>query len=98
MALVGVHLMIGKIVSILENEASLLGGVYDELDELKRERKGMRSGLEDADRKRVLTQGEKSWVEDVRDICNPVEDISSLKERNHGWKMLETHATLSKIS
>ncbi|KAK2970632.1 hypothetical protein RJ640_017009 [Escallonia rubra] len=67
--------MIGKIVSILENEASLLGGVYDELDELKRELKGMRSCLEDADTKRALTQGEKSWVEDVRDMCNPVEDI-----------------------
>ncbi|KAK2970880.1 hypothetical protein RJ640_027599 [Escallonia rubra] len=67
--------MIGKIVSILENEASLLSGVYDELDELKRELKGMRSCLEDADRKRILTQGEKSWVEDVRDMCNPVEDI-----------------------
>ncbi|KAK2971277.1 hypothetical protein RJ640_021770 [Escallonia rubra] len=75
MALVGVDLMIGKIVSILENEASLLGGVYDELDELKRELKSMRSCLEDADRKRALTQGEKSWVEDVRDMCNPVEDI-----------------------
>ncbi|KAK3023946.1 hypothetical protein RJ639_044709 [Escallonia herrerae] len=75
MALVGVDLMIGKIVSILENEASLLGGVYDELDELKRELKSMRSCLEDADRKRFLTQGEKSWVEDVRDMCNPVEDI-----------------------
>ncbi|KAK2977917.1 hypothetical protein RJ640_000921 [Escallonia rubra] len=67
--------MIGKIVSILENEASLLGGVYDELNELKRELKSMRSCLEDADRKKVLTQGEKSWVEDVRDMCNPVEDI-----------------------
>ncbi|KAK2994267.1 hypothetical protein RJ640_030385 [Escallonia rubra] len=75
MALVGVDLMIGKIVSILENEASLLGGVDNELDELKRELKSMRSCLEDADRKRLLTQGEKSWVEDVRDMCNPVEDI-----------------------
>ncbi|KAK2997691.1 hypothetical protein RJ639_025936 [Escallonia herrerae] len=75
MALVGVDLMIGKIVSILENEASLLGGVYDELDELKRELKSMRSCLDDADRKRVLTQGEKTWVEDVRDMCNPVENI-----------------------
>ncbi|KAK2997550.1 hypothetical protein RJ639_024839 [Escallonia herrerae] len=75
MALVGVDLMIGKIVSILENEASLLCGVYGELDELKRELKGMRSCLEDADRKRDLTEGEKSWVEDVRDMCNPVEDI-----------------------
>ncbi|KAK3023944.1 hypothetical protein RJ639_044707 [Escallonia herrerae] len=75
MALVGVDLMIGKIVSILESEESLLGGVYDELDELKRELKSMRSCLDDADRKRVLTQGEKSWVEDVRDMCNPVENI-----------------------
>ncbi|KAK3023939.1 hypothetical protein RJ639_044702 [Escallonia herrerae] len=75
MALVGLDLMIGKVASILENEASLLRGVYEELDELKRELKSMRSCLEDADRKRVLPQGEKSWVEDVRDMCNPVEDI-----------------------
>ncbi|KAK3023955.1 hypothetical protein RJ639_044718 [Escallonia herrerae] len=75
MALVGVDLMNGKIVSILENEASLLGSVYDELDELKHELKSMRSCLEDADRKRVLTQGDKSWVEAVTDMCNAVEDI-----------------------
>ncbi|KAK3023942.1 hypothetical protein RJ639_044705 [Escallonia herrerae] len=35
----------------------------------------MRSCLEDANRKRVLTQGKKWWVEDVRDMGNPVEDI-----------------------
>ncbi|KAK2970737.1 hypothetical protein RJ640_009656 [Escallonia rubra] len=75
MAWIAMDLMIGKIVSILENEAALMGGICDELDELKRELKSMRSFLEDADRRRGLTEGEKSWVEDVRDVCYPVEDI-----------------------
>ncbi|KAK2999950.1 hypothetical protein RJ639_024404 [Escallonia herrerae] len=75
MAFVGVDFLIGELVSILENEISLTGGIYDELDELKRELSSMRSFLEDTERKNGLSQVEKVWVEDVRDMCYPVEDI-----------------------
>ncbi|KAA8528029.1 hypothetical protein F0562_035102 [Nyssa sinensis] len=75
MATPAVGLLIGKIVSVLENEASLIGGVHDELSDFKRELVSIRSFLEDADGKRALTKGEKSWVEDVREMAYNVEDI-----------------------
>ncbi|CAK9137413.1 unnamed protein product [Ilex paraguariensis] len=41
-----VDLLIGKIVSAIENEASLIGGLSDELDEIKQEFISMRSFLQ----------------------------------------------------
>ncbi|KAA8528030.1 hypothetical protein F0562_035101 [Nyssa sinensis] len=75
MASTAVDLLVGKIVSVLENEALLIGGVHDELSDLKKELVSMRSFLEVADRKRALTEGEKSWVEGVREMAYNVEDI-----------------------
>ncbi|KAI8025238.1 Disease resistance protein RPM1 [Camellia lanceoleosa] len=75
MALAVVGLLIGKIVSALENEASLIGGVRDELNQLKLEFASMRSFLEDADQTTVQTEGEKTWVANVRDLACEVEDI-----------------------
>ncbi|KAI8027084.1 Disease resistance protein RPM1 [Camellia lanceoleosa] len=75
MALSAVGLVIGRIVSALENEASLIGGVRDELNQLKREFASMRSFLEDADKTTVQTEGWKNWVADVRDSAYEVEDI-----------------------
>ncbi|KAK2997161.1 hypothetical protein RJ639_025038 [Escallonia herrerae] len=75
MATLRLDFLITKIISILENEAWLIGSAYDELDELKRELKSMRSFLEDADNKGALTEGERAWIDDVRDMCYPVEDI-----------------------
>ncbi|KAL7235110.1 hypothetical protein ACSBR1_018573 [Camellia fascicularis] len=75
MALSAVGLVIGRIVSALENEASLIGGVRDELNQLKLEFASMRSFLEDADKTTVQTEGEKTWVANVRDLAYEVEDI-----------------------
>ncbi|KAM7463247.1 hypothetical protein LguiA_031368 [Lonicera macranthoides] len=75
MASVALDLLIGKVASILESEVLLIGGVRDELDELKRELTSMRLFLEDADTKTDLSGVEKAWVADVRDMCYPVEDI-----------------------
>ncbi|KAL7205166.1 hypothetical protein ACSBR2_018153 [Camellia fascicularis] len=74
MALAAVGLLIGRIVSALENEASLIGGVRDELNQLKHEFASMRSFLEDADKMIVQTQGEKTLA-NVRDLVYEVEDI-----------------------
>ncbi|KAK2977923.1 hypothetical protein RJ640_000927 [Escallonia rubra] len=68
-------LLLGKIISILENEASLIGGVHTELDELKCELRSIKSFLEDVDRKGAVTGVERAWVADVTDICHPIEDI-----------------------
>ena len=76
MALSTVHLLLGKIVSILENEASLLSGVRDELNEIKLELNSMRSFLEDSDRTAGLhSQAKNDWVANVRDIAFEIEDV-----------------------
>ncbi|KAL7235036.1 hypothetical protein ACSBR1_018504 [Camellia fascicularis] len=69
MAWFAMGLVIGRIVSALENEASLIGGVYDELNQLNHELTSMRSFLEDADKTTVQTEGEKTWVANVRDLA-----------------------------
>ncbi|KAL7205141.1 hypothetical protein ACSBR2_018128 [Camellia fascicularis] len=75
MALSAVGLVTGRIVSALENEASLIGGVRDELNQLNHELTSMRSFLEDANKTIVQTKGEKTWVANVRDLAYEVEDI-----------------------
>lgn len=68
-------LLVGKISSIIATEASLIGGVSDELDELKLELISMKSFIQDADKMNGLTERQKAWVASVIDMCYPVEDI-----------------------
>ncbi|KAI8027088.1 Disease resistance protein RPM1 [Camellia lanceoleosa] len=75
MALAAVGLVIGRIVSAFDNEASLIGGVRDELNQLNHELTSMSSFLEDVDKTTVQTEGEKTWVANVRDLAYEVEDI-----------------------
>ncbi|KAL7205176.1 hypothetical protein ACSBR2_018163 [Camellia fascicularis] len=75
MAVAAVGLLISRIVSAFENEASLTGGVRDELNQLKLEFASMRSFLEDADKTTAQTKGEKTWVANVRDLAYEVKDI-----------------------
>ncbi|XP_028052859.1 disease resistance protein RPM1-like isoform X1 [Camellia sinensis] len=75
MALAAVDLLIGRIVSALQSEASLIGGVRDELNQLQQELKSMKSFLEDADRTTAQTEGEKTWVDNVRDLTYKAENI-----------------------
>ncbi|CAK9137423.1 unnamed protein product, partial [Ilex paraguariensis] len=55
------------------HEASLIGVLSDELDEIKQEFMSMRYFLLDVDKKGVLTQGENIWVGNIRDLANEVE-------------------------
>ncbi|KAF2290454.1 hypothetical protein GH714_013344 [Hevea brasiliensis] len=75
MASVPAEFLIGKIVSVIENEAALLGGARDDLEEIKRELVSMRSFLHDTDMRRPQTDVEKTWVADVRNLVYDVEDI-----------------------
>ena len=70
-----VELLTDKIISILSTEASLLWGTHDAIEEIKDELISMRSFLVDADRKAVGSEGEKTWVANVRDMAYDVEDI-----------------------
>ncbi|KAM3681585.1 hypothetical protein ACJW31_12G008200 [Castanea mollissima] len=67
--------LIDNILSVLATEASLLWGVRDAVDNIKNELKGMRSFLLDYDKKGAANEGEKLWVENVRDMAYDVEDV-----------------------
>ncbi|XWS57969.1 hypothetical protein CRYUN_Cryun09bG0219000 [Craigia yunnanensis] len=75
MALSTADVLFSKILSMLENEASLLSGVRDEINEIKLELNNMRSFLEDADIVREQSKTENDWVAGVREIAYQVEDI-----------------------
>ncbi|XP_057987458.1 disease resistance protein RPM1-like isoform X2 [Hevea brasiliensis] len=75
MASAAVDHVIGLIVSTVQNEATLSVGINDELDEIKRELVSMKSFLHDAERKRVMSEVMKTWVADVRDIADQIEDL-----------------------
>ncbi|XP_059631963.1 disease resistance protein RPM1-like [Cornus florida] len=75
MAFAAVELLICKIVSVIENEASLIEGVHDELNDLKNELRWMSSFLQDTNKKRGMTEVEKSWAEDVRGMTYRVENV-----------------------
>ncbi|XP_070679800.1 disease resistance protein RPM1-like isoform X1 [Malus domestica] len=68
-------LLIGKIAAILENEASSITAVRDEVDELKLELISMKSFLIDAEGKEPQTEGEKTWVTSVRDLTCDAENV-----------------------
>ncbi|KAL4353502.1 hypothetical protein GQ457_06G000950 [Hibiscus cannabinus] len=71
-------LITGKVISVLENEASLLTKVGAEIDEVKLELKAIRAFLEDADRglgQVPFSETDKQWVATVRDIAYEVEDV-----------------------
>ncbi|KAM3729392.1 hypothetical protein ACB098_12G008100 [Castanea mollissima] len=70
-----VKLLTENIISILSNEASLLWGARDAIENIKDELISMRSFLADADRKGVGSEGERTWVANVRDMAYDVEDI-----------------------
>ncbi|EEF35993.1 hypothetical protein RCOM_1029830 [Ricinus communis] len=75
MAAVPTDFLAANIASLIENEATLLGRARDEIEEIQRELLIMRSFLEDTDRKRSQTEGEKTWVARVGDLVYDVEDI-----------------------
>ncbi|KAL6197050.1 hypothetical protein ACLB2K_032663 [Fragaria x ananassa] len=75
MALSATDLLIGKLATILENEGTTIAGVRDEVDKIKQELLSMKAFLEDAEAKKVQTEGEKLWVASIRDLAYDVEDI-----------------------
>ncbi|VVA40860.1 PREDICTED: disease resistance [Prunus dulcis] len=68
-------LLIGKIVTIFENEASSIAGVRDEIDDIKQELVSMKAFLNDFEGKKALTEGGETWVASVRGMAYDVEDI-----------------------
>ncbi|KAL4353198.1 hypothetical protein GQ457_06G000900 [Hibiscus cannabinus] len=70
--------VISKVISVLENEASLLAEIGAEIDEIKLELKAITAFLEDADRRLgvvLISETDKQWLTSVRDIAYEVEDV-----------------------
>ncbi|KAF9604054.1 hypothetical protein IFM89_001929 [Coptis chinensis] len=76
MAQGAVEVLLGKVISSLENETSILGGICREFNEVKSELESMKFFLSDVDRRGVTNQGIRTWVEQVRDIAYDVEDVT----------------------
>lgn len=71
-----IGVLIGKIVSFVESKVSLLGGVHDELEDVRLELLTMKAFLADAEGKgEALSEVEKTWVANVRYVSLDVEDI-----------------------
>ncbi|KAM2699504.1 hypothetical protein EV1_038372 [Malus domestica] len=68
-------LLIGKIAAILENEASSIAAVRDEVDDLKLELISMKCFLRDAEGKEPQAEGVKTWVTSVRDLTCDAEIV-----------------------
>ncbi|KAG8633568.1 hypothetical protein MANES_18G116901v8 [Manihot esculenta] len=77
MASVVVDHVIGTIMTALQEEATLLVGIKDELEEISKELVSMRSFLQDAERNKVMSKGEETWVAEVRDTAHQIEDLVS---------------------
>ncbi|KAF8369516.1 hypothetical protein HHK36_032465 [Tetracentron sinense] len=67
--------VVGKLLSLLEREASLLGGVRHVFDNIKRQLDSMKAFLRDADRRSHNNEGVNEWVKQVRNVAYDVEDI-----------------------
>ncbi|KAK8564458.1 hypothetical protein V6N12_036581 [Hibiscus sabdariffa] len=70
--------VISKVISVLENEASLQTEVGAEIDEIKLELKAIKAFLEDADRRSgvaPMSETDKQWIASVRDIAYEVENV-----------------------
>ncbi|GMJ08206.1 RESISTANCE TO PSEUDOMONAS SYRINGAE 3, RESISTANCE TO P. SYRINGAE PV MACULICOLA 1 [Hibiscus trionum] len=73
-----VNLITGRIMSVLENQASLLAEVGAEIDEIKLELKAITAFLRDADRRSGVAasnETDNEWIANFRDIAYEVEDV-----------------------
>uniref|UniRef100_A0A2N9H1K2 NB-ARC domain-containing protein n=1 Tax=Fagus sylvatica TaxID=28930 RepID=A0A2N9H1K2_FAGSY len=75
MDLAVVNYLICNIREVLKTEALLLWGVRDAIDDIKNELISMRSFLVDVDKKGADSEGEKTWVANVKDMAYEVEDV-----------------------
>ncbi|KAE8691740.1 Detected protein of unknown function [Hibiscus syriacus] len=65
---------LGQLISTLENEASSLAGISNEIQEMKLLFQTITSFLVDADRAGENSETQKAWVGSIRDLAYQVED------------------------
>ncbi|KAH7514468.1 hypothetical protein FEM48_Zijuj11G0092800 [Ziziphus jujuba var. spinosa] len=107
MATSGIDVLICRIVTLIENEISLYGGVHKEVEKIKHELLTMKSFLEDNKSKGAHdSEVWKTWVANVRDMAHDVEEIvdefnyhlnkqhSSNKFTRTLWKIVDAPKTI----
>ncbi|KAM0047699.1 putative virus X resistance protein-like, coiled-coil [Helianthus debilis subsp. tardiflorus] len=70
-----VNFLLEKVTTILMHEASLLGDSQRDVEAIKQELKIMRSCIRDAERKRMKSELVETWVRQVREVAQKVEDV-----------------------
>ncbi|RWR85097.1 Disease resistance protein [Cinnamomum micranthum f. kanehirae] len=70
-----VDYLVTTLGNLLLEEASLLGGLHSNLDDIRLELQSIQSFLKDSDRKKDSNEGVRTWVGQVREVAYDVEDI-----------------------
>lgn len=70
-----VNFLLEKLTTILMQEASLLGDSQSDVEAIKLELEIMRSCIKDAERKKVKSELVETWVRQVREVAQKVEDV-----------------------
>ncbi|KAL6339365.1 hypothetical protein AAG906_028098 [Vitis piasezkii] len=78
MAEIAVTTVIDKLVSLVDEEARLLGGVHTQVEDIKTELLYIEAFLKDADAKADkgdISHGLKTWIQDLRKTAYSMEDL-----------------------
>ncbi|KAK1418145.1 hypothetical protein QVD17_27284 [Tagetes erecta] len=70
-----VNFLLEKVTAILMQEASLLGDSQSDVEAIKLELEIMRSCIRDAERSRLKSEMVETWVRQVREVAQKVEDV-----------------------
>ncbi|GKD58988.1 disease resistance protein RPM1-like protein [Tanacetum coccineum] len=70
-----VNFLLEKLTTLLMQEASLLGDSKSNVEEIKLELEIMRSCIRDAERKKLKSEVVETWVRQVREVAQNVEDM-----------------------
>ncbi|XP_059648984.1 disease resistance protein RPM1-like [Cornus florida] len=75
MAMIAVNLVLQKLATMLDEEARLLGGIHQKVDELRDDLESMKAFLLDAEARSENDEGVRIWVKQVRDVAYDTEDV-----------------------
>ncbi|XP_078162385.1 putative disease resistance RPP13-like protein 3 [Carex rostrata] len=69
-----VNSVLGKLADVTVQEVLSLHGVEKQVETMTRELGRIQAFLKDADKKRIIDDGQKYWIKEVRDLAYSIED------------------------